>query len=939
MASVHGYSEDEESPILQEFVNDTIARERRNPPSPPSPRTELLSPINSSNGSHRTTRGPSERFRRQREQAYASVPAAQILSLLIEREYECKRLRKGLLKALDRVDAVITSQSANARVTQETLDKFREVNRARVEAERALAKTSEELRLWKFQFEHAQKEIARAQDVVALVETQRDDAEKAAARTRTLARQLKEQKLVGDAMEEGRKLGYKAGFRRAQQEIALRQGVDVDELTVDHEDEERQPEVDGLSLLDAPSIRPTQRAPSTQPSIQPARVPSIQPQRAPTSARSPSIQLSIFPVEIPSASVLNGHTNRPALHVDTQLSAAPPPRPRRRAQAPPVLASAEQLFINRRVSAVPPSPNENDRPRSMQPLPSPQPTRQPSPAPPPPAPKEHHWSQLPPRPMPPPLSPQPSISHMRPPDNYIPSLSPDGDIDLPPPHHLANPLASASPVISPESLGNRTSVYNAPSVATAHSERERQPSRQSARPRSPAGRSVVSVRSAYSYSQNPHIRHASLDSAAAQIAGSSKQYRDQYGQLLGPIREDASMRSGRSGHGRSLRGQDGRRGSAVDLNGSRRSVSMNVGIEPQMRAPSHYQERPSSQYQKQPRRSRPPSQYRDRSPSRPPTEYQEQPQRSRPPSQYRERSPSRPPSQYFAEQPQADLALRPSLRRVKEKRPITPSEIGSPMGTQIYVQPPSSVTGSVRSGNRGHVAANGDKYLSPMSPVPLPIPTPMTTTVDGNQIPKGFVAQTISVTVPAQVTVPVPPPVTFKGKSISSPVGTERPVSAVSIAPAVPVSFPGMQQPPSMNMLSRSPSRSPLPIPVQAAASGSHLNLTRQPSNASMRSNASKYAYDARTYVDPAYYAADTGWADPGALPPRPRSRVSSNASANRSRAGSNASLNTTGRAVPVPLPIPVPGSRAGSHSHSPSRSRADSGASGLEYFGPPGGP
>ncbi|KAJ7057684.1 hypothetical protein C8F01DRAFT_1371794 [Mycena amicta] len=56
----------------------------------------------------------------------------------------------------------------------------------RVEEE--LAKTNDELRLWKFQFEHAQEEIARAQEVVVLVETQQDDAERAAAKAQTLAR-------------------------------------------------------------------------------------------------------------------------------------------------------------------------------------------------------------------------------------------------------------------------------------------------------------------------------------------------------------------------------------------------------------------------------------------------------------------------------------------------------------------------------------------------------------------------------------------------------------------------------------------------------------------------------------------------------------------------------------------------------------------------------
>ncbi|KAJ7020604.1 hypothetical protein C8F04DRAFT_971888, partial [Mycena alexandri] len=198
------------SPVLQDFVNETIAREAQTP----SPRTELLSPTSPSRGLpgdvdrlRHSQRGPSERYRRQREQAYANVSSRQLLSLLIEKEYESSKLRKALHKAFNRFEAEAVRVVEAERVTEETLHQFRIVNEAKIAAERALGKTNEELRLWKFQFDHAQREIARAQDVVQLVERQRDDAERAAEKARSIARTLNEQRLVGDAMEEGKRLG------------------------------------------------------------------------------------------------------------------------------------------------------------------------------------------------------------------------------------------------------------------------------------------------------------------------------------------------------------------------------------------------------------------------------------------------------------------------------------------------------------------------------------------------------------------------------------------------------------------------------------------------------------------------------------------------------------------------------------------------------------
>lgn len=71
--------------------------------------------------------------------------------------------------------------------------------------------------MYKLQLENAQLEIHKAQDVLRVVEDQRDDAEASAARARDTARKLNEVRLVEQAREEGRRLGFEEGIRRGRE--------------------------------------------------------------------------------------------------------------------------------------------------------------------------------------------------------------------------------------------------------------------------------------------------------------------------------------------------------------------------------------------------------------------------------------------------------------------------------------------------------------------------------------------------------------------------------------------------------------------------------------------------------------------------------------------------------------------------------------------------
>ncbi|KAJ7210509.1 hypothetical protein GGX14DRAFT_450901 [Mycena pura] len=837
--SIHGYSEDEESPILHDFVNETIAREQT-----PSPRTELLSPP--LQGDLRSVRdlqrGPSERFLRQREQAYTNISPNQLLSLLIERDYEARKLRKALHRAFDRSEAEASRAAEAERVTQETLNRYRDASLAKIAAERALAKTNEELRLWKFQFEHAQREIHRAQDVVALIESQRDDAERAAAETRTIARQLNEQRLASDALEEGRRLGYKAGFRRAQQELALGRGLNSAETydferELDEESATAPEEADRISMFDtllprdihAPSVppprspqgihaseaRPPQRprenvqSPSIPISAPAMAMPSPMP--APPSRgfetestyrppRSPSIQLSIFPVDIPSASAFN----QPGPSRQHQ---------RRPSQAPP------QRQLSSQGRALPAETI---------------PLRRPSPAP-----------------------------TSRPPDNYIPSVSANGEIPLPPPFLLSQVVPAAE---EPRTQSWYNREHEQPAQAQGAQSWYQAPRRSRSNAGSATGRSAAGSETTRS-AHGRHARHASLDARVGAQRVAVGEYGP--GTDLAAIREDA----------RSARGSQ--RSLSVHMRRSAESLVpppppakdvryQNQVIADELRysnpdlAESWRRDAAAARTDTASSKSRPPRNVRL------PAHIVLPPPLSPPeagpvPLAQRARTISGGTGKSGLSQlpKRVDLSNQPNLRRVKQKRPISPSEIGSPGFGTINMGPPLSSQVPVPLMS---AMPQMDRYLSPnYQTQPLP--------QAANGLPSGFIPQ--SATVAAEITVPV----TFKGKPISAPLagaadtlsrqrstsslsrpGTAEPLPILPVRPLSAMSASNRSHKSGRSGRSRTPgeyeygagaTQTLEPGPTAAGT------LTHRASNTSLRSTGSYGAFDAKTYVDPAYYAAD----------------------------------------------------------------------------------
>ncbi|KAI5982039.1 hypothetical protein EDD15DRAFT_2327426 [Pisolithus albus] len=181
----------------------------------PSARTALLShPEDSVRRIH--VPGPSRKFRRRRERIHSSATPRELLRLLVNEEYENRQARKLLHSVFTRLDQETVRALDAQRRLEESLTRARSISNARIAAQQDAARAKEELRLYKLQFENAQAEIVRAQDIVRTVEAQRDEAEVIAASARTKARQLRQERLIDLAREEGRRLGFEEGIRRGR---------------------------------------------------------------------------------------------------------------------------------------------------------------------------------------------------------------------------------------------------------------------------------------------------------------------------------------------------------------------------------------------------------------------------------------------------------------------------------------------------------------------------------------------------------------------------------------------------------------------------------------------------------------------------------------------------------------------------------------------------
>ncbi|KAJ8593272.1 hypothetical protein M405DRAFT_685735, partial [Rhizopogon salebrosus TDB-379] len=122
---------------------------------------------------------------------------------------EVREINALLVVTSERLETESNRANAPERRALEYFNLLRQATEGRDRAEQEAARLHEELKLYKLQFDNAQKEIFRAQDIINQVSTQKNEAQAEAARARTKARKLHGERMVMIAHEEGRHCGYK----------------------------------------------------------------------------------------------------------------------------------------------------------------------------------------------------------------------------------------------------------------------------------------------------------------------------------------------------------------------------------------------------------------------------------------------------------------------------------------------------------------------------------------------------------------------------------------------------------------------------------------------------------------------------------------------------------------------------------------------------------
>ncbi|KAH0840334.1 hypothetical protein J3R83DRAFT_1350 [Lanmaoa asiatica] len=398
-----------------------------------SPRTALLSPppfedIGLEDAPRRIPRGPGVKFRHERERAHSTASPRDLLEMLVNEEYESKQTRKILYTAFDRLEHETKRADAAETRIEETIQRARAINEARIAAQEQARRAQDELKLYKLQLDNAQKEILRAQDVLKAIEVQRDEAEAAAASARSRARRLNEERAIELAREEGRRLGFEEGVRRGRRmgyreahetEIDDRRGDmrEVATAVVDRLLEARY-EPEQIEVLEEPTPIPPPSTSRTAPEV--------------------------HRIETPVNSSLENqrHSSRSRRDSSDDVSGSTP----RRVPDPviPTSTVVEPRIIPAGATSVPMTTSQTSRPQSV----------------------SRQWAGPPTEPpFSRPTSIQnspPSARHSEIHDGYIPTADTHHNISLPPPHELQRNIPSPTPsqrTLGPASERGRSRDY------------------------------------------------------------------------------------------------------------------------------------------------------------------------------------------------------------------------------------------------------------------------------------------------------------------------------------------------------------------------------------------------------------------------------------------------------------------------------------------------
>jgi hypothetical protein len=200
-------------------------------------------------GHHHAAGVDQSQARKDRDSTHSGTSSRRLLRLLIEEEYQSGQLRKLLSTACDRIEAETRRATEAERLVQESS----RLNEAKLSAEQDAIRANQQLSLCTQQLDNANREIQSMRERLSVIEGQRNEAEQAAAKARATARKLNEQRLVQIAREEGRRVGFEAGFVRGQ-----RLGYEAARASAYEDGPGELPQVLSRPLLEGPPDPPQQ---------------------------------------------------------------------------------------------------------------------------------------------------------------------------------------------------------------------------------------------------------------------------------------------------------------------------------------------------------------------------------------------------------------------------------------------------------------------------------------------------------------------------------------------------------------------------------------------------------------------------------------------------------------------------------------------------------
>lgn len=230
--------------------------------------------VTSSSSSRKGQRTTSDQRKKDKTHSCDRTCHRDLAKLLVYEERETRDLTHLLRQLHDQLAKERDRADEAERRLAEVFDSIKVVNEARMVAVAQAAHAREELAMYKVRWSEAHEEVVRAQKMVEDLDSRRLDAEEDAAKMRTLVREMREDRLINNAREEGRQMGLNEGLRtrgfvsqstrRRYQTPSSSEGEGED--TEDENGGSRAPSVSQMSRMSVP-LRTPYMTPAAPPMI------------------------------------------------------------------------------------------------------------------------------------------------------------------------------------------------------------------------------------------------------------------------------------------------------------------------------------------------------------------------------------------------------------------------------------------------------------------------------------------------------------------------------------------------------------------------------------------------------------------------------------------------------------------------------------------------